>query len=674
MIEKMSYVNIAGPKGDFDRITEQYLSGYDIHLENAVLRLEGQDFVSPLMENDPYRGLLSKAEELSQMLSEESAPDRKANAKKAKKAEEKLVKKFAGRSISKDEACSLVISLYEQISSIRDQREELVMERQRISEDLESMSHFAGLEYKMEDLLKFKYVACRFGRIPKGAWEDFRKYSESDKSTIFTRCQSDQDYVYGVFFVPENEDARADSVYAALRFERVEICDQYTGTPDEICAELKNRLNDVNSHLGELENRIRSITDDKTRENLWLAKDRLSELSHNFDAYKYAACIEDDEDFDGVDTPFFFVCGWMRTKEARVLSDDLAKNENEVICIINDDPEDSGLTPPTSIKNKGIFKPYEMYTKMYGLPNYREFDPTVIIALLYSFIFGAMFGDLGHGLVLLIGGAVLYFVKRAQLAGIISFAGFFACIFGLLYGSFFGFEEVIPTLWLKPREAMSQLNFIGRLNTVFAIAVAFGMILMLVLMVINVLSHIKQKDFVSSIFTSNGIAGFLFYGSLVLVVFLYMGGKALPATIITVLMLVIPLLLMALNEPLTNLLKKRKALEGGVGMYAVEAFFDLFETCLSYFSNTLSYVRVGAFAVSHAAMMEVVMSLAGYTESGNGSIVTLIIGNIIVIGFEGLIVGIQVLRLQYYEIFSKFYKGDGKEFKPFFIRRRDTKC
>jgi len=196
-----------------------------------------------------------------------------------------------------------------------------------------------------------------------------------------------------------------------------------------------------------------------------------------------AACIEDDEDFDEVDTPYFFVCGWMRLNDAKKLAAELDGSEPDVICVINDDPEGSGLTPPVSIRNKGIFKPYEMYTKMYGLPNYREFDPTVIIALLYSFTFGAMFGDLGHGLVLLIGGALLYFVKRAQLAGIISFAGFFASIFGLLYGSFFGFEDVIPTLWLKPREAMSQLNFIGRLNTVFAVAVAYGMILMLVLIV-----------------------------------------------------------------------------------------------------------------------------------------------------------------------------------------------
>lgn len=99
-------------------------------------------------------------------------------------------------------------------------------------------------------------------------------------------------------------------------------------------------------------------------------------------------------------------------------------------------------------------------------------------------------------------------------------------------------------------------------------------------------------------------------------------------------------------------------------MFLVQGFFELFETLLSYFSNTLSYVRIGAFAVSHAAIMEVVLMLAGAQE-GTPNWIVLVIGNIVVCGLEGLVVGIQVLRLEYYEMFSRFYKGSGREFKPF---------
>ena len=670
MIEKMAYVSIAGPKEEFDRLTEEYLSRYEIHLENAVLRLTGQDFVTPFLETDPYKELVSKADEIAQMFP--AAESGKKKPKQIKKEQEKLLRRLAGKELGKDEACSLVISTYEQLDRKRRERDELNSKKSKLQADLDSMIPFEGLGYRLEDILGFRYVACRFGRIPKGAWNDFNKMSCEDLSTIFTKCRCDDDYVWGVFFVPENEDSKADSMYAALRFERVKICESYQGTPAEICGGIKAEIAETEEQIRANEAEVDKLLSTEMKDKLWLAADKLHELSHNYDARKLAACIEDDEDFDGIDTPFFFTCGWMRVKEAKALASELDSKEHGIICVINDDPVDAGLKPPTSIKNRGPFKPYEMYTKMYGLPAYDEFDPTVLLALLYAFIFGAMFGDLGHGLCLLIGGAILYFVKKSQLAGIISFAGFFSSIFGLLYGSFFGFEDVIPTLWLKPREAMSDLNFIGRLNTVFGVAVLFGMILMLVLMIINVISHIKQKDFAGSIFTSNGIAGFLFYGTVVLVAVLYITGKSLPATVIVIALIVISVLMLALNEPLTNLLHKKKALETGVGMYCVETFFDLFETVLTYFSNTLSFLRVGAFAISHAAMMEVVLTLGGYTEGGNGNIIVLILGNIFVMGFEGLIVGIQVLRLQYYEIFSKFYKGDGREFKPFFKKRRNS--
>ena len=126
------------------------------------------------------------------------------------------------------------------------------------------------------------------------------------------------------------------------------------------------------------------------------------------------------------------------------------------------------------------------------------------------------------------------------------------------------------------------------------------------------------------------------------------------------------LLLLALKEPLTNLVEKKKPLvEDGVGMYAVQTFFEMFETMLSFFSNTLSFVRVGAFAVSHAAMMEVVLMLAGAENGGNINWIAVVLGNLFVCGMEGMIVGIQVLRLEYYEMFGRFYRGDGKEFRPF---------
>ena len=138
-------------------------------------------------------------------------------------------------------------------------------------------------------------------------------------------------------------------------------------------------------------------------------------------------------------------------------------------------------------------------------------------------------------------------------------------------------------------------------------------------------------------------------------------------------MFAVPLLLIMMKEPLTRLVKKKSpAIEGSKPMFFVQSFFELFEIMLSFLSNTLSFIRIGAFAVSHAAMMGVVLMLAGAENGGNINWLIIILGNLFVCAMEGLIVGIQVLRLEYYEMFSRFYKGSGKEFQPF-LKRVNTK-
>ena len=135
----------------------------------------------------------------------------------------------------------------------------------------------------------------------------------------------------------------------------------------------------------------------------------------------------------------------------------------------------------------------------------------------------------------------------------------------------------------------------------------------------------------------------------------------------------VPLLLILFKEPLTNKSKKKTAkMEESKAMFIVEGFFELFETLLSYFSNTLSFVRIGAFAVSHAAMMEVVLMLAG-AEEGSPNWVVIVLGNLFVCLMEGLVVGIQVLRLEYYEMFSRFYKGSGRAFDPYTKTKNNKK-
>ena len=276
-----------------------------------------------------------------------------------------------------------------------------------------------------------------------------------------------------------------------------------------------------------------------------------------------------------------------------------------------------------------------------------------------------MFGDAGQGLLLFIGGLLLYKLKHIDLAGIISCAGVFSTFFGLMFGSIFGFEDVIPALWLRPVDSMTTIPFIGKLNTVFIVAIGFGMGIILLCMVSTSSIPLKRM-----MLKKPGLTPTLWQDLYFMAPQFSASDSLYPGMQFRVvqslpLCLVYRCFLFSSRSLLQTWQKKRPRLcQKKKGMFIVQGIFELFEVILSYFSNTLSFVRIGAFAVSHAAMMEVVLMLAG-AENGSPNWIVIILGNLFVCAMEGLIVGIQVLRLEYYEMFSRFYKGSGRKFEPF---------
>lgn len=130
------------------------------------------------------------------------------------------------------------------------------------------------------------------------------------------------------------------------------------------------------------------------------------------------------------------------------------------------------------------------------------------------------------------------------------------CVFGFMFGSIFGFEDVIEAHWLRPTEAMTNLPFIGQLNTVFVIAIAFGMGLNILVMIFQIINAVKAHDTGNIWFSHNGIAGLVFYGFLIATIVLFMTGHKTPGNIMLILFLGVPVLLFLFKEPLTNLVEK----------------------------------------------------------------------------------------------------------------------
>lgn len=642
MIVKMKFLSITGPKADIDRVVNEYLAKYEIHLENALTQLTQLQFLSPFMQINPYREALVKANEFTELLGN---PD-----------------DIPIEDISVEDSLTLIKSLNERLTTINDERAKLDEQRMNLEEAMNTIEPFQELPYDLSAILHFEFIKCRFGRIGKEFFSNFNSYVYDNLDTLFYPCHEADDYIWGVYFAPLPEISKVDAVFSSMHFERIFIPDRYYGTPEHAYTDLNDKLIKINKQIKNCRMEMSQVLQTDAIKII-SARDQLDALSTNFDVRKVAACIQEK-----VDT-FYILCGWMSETDAKRFQHDV-ENDCNLFCVVEDDKNNINCQPPTKLKNPKPFRPFEMFVRMYGLPDYNEIDPTIFVAITYAFIFGAMFGDAGQGLCLLFGGFLLYKLKKLDLAAIIGTAGFFSAFFGFMFGSLFGFEDVLPAIWLRPVTHMTQIPFIGNLNTVFLVAIAFGMFIILVSMIFHIINGVKAHDTENIWFDTNAAAGFVFYGSVMVVAALFITGHKLPGTILLFIMFVLPLLLIILKEPLTNLVeKKAKIFPEEKGMFIVQSIFELFEIILSYFSNTLSFVRIGAFAVSHAAMMEVVLMLGG-VEAGHPNWIVIVLGNIFVCGMEGLIVGIQVLRLEYYEIFSRFYKGTGKEFIPFLYRRK----
>lgn len=627
MIEKMKFLSITGPKKDIDRVVDVYLKKYEIHLENALSELSSVHDLTPFIEVNPYKDILNRSQELIKQIGLDSAASK--------------------TDITVEDAVVILEKALTMLDELNDERVDLKTNRTYLEDLTSQIEPFRSIDFELRKILNFKFIKFRFGKIPYEYYDKFSKYAYDNLNTVFYECNNDENYVWGIYFVPASYSVKIDAIFSSLHFERIKLPDEYEGTPQEAFESLNIQIDEMNIQrkilAKEIKEKLLKSTDD-----ILIAYNVLTDFSRNFDVRKLAACTKEKQQV------FYILCGWIAKRDTKRLLSDI-KNDPDVYCFIDEINENTTSRPPTKLKNPKLFKPFELFIKMYGLPAYNEIDPTIFVALTYSFMFGMMFGDVGQGLCLVLGGFLLYKIKKLNLAAIISCAGIFSTLFGFLYGSMFGFEEILHPIWVNPMKDTM---------TVLYTAIGFGVFLIIVAMIMNIINSIRARDVEKIFFDTNGIAGLVFYLVVITVVLLGVTGNTLPSVLLLASGIGIPLLLIFLKEPLTRLIKKKKELiPGNKGMFFLESFFELFEVLLSYITNTVSFVRVGAFALSHAGMMSVVLMLGKAEENPN--FIILILGNIFVACLEGLIVGIQVLRLEYYEMFSRFYKGTGKEFKAY---------
>ncbi len=629
-IMKMRMVNIVGPREDFVRISADYISGSNIHLENVFTVLDNVKGMYPYTEDSKAPEVFEQADNFMKL----AGLDEKTviNSEKYKEF-------LKSAPVDEEEISRKLKDIESSVKQLSDERAHAYAKLDEYEELRKQLRPIETVDVDLNRLYEFEFIKFRFGKMPMKSYKILDLYLK-DMDAFFLKTSEDSEYVWGIYFAPDGMEEKVDVVFASLYFERVRISDNVHGTPQESLKYIDGREQYRREQIAKDEKEIKEILSKET-EFIIYARVYCQKLMKLQEIKRFAGHTEDS----------FYIVGWMSQKDADELEKRMKKEDKTVF--LKENPEHvSRVSPPTKLKNFAPFRPFEMFVTMYGLPSYNEFDPTWIFAISYFIMFGAMFGDVGQGLVLFIGGFLFAAIKKSRLGAIIGTVGISSAIFGVVYGSVFGNEEIIK-----------GYNPMEHIMDVLIYAVFWGVGIILFVMLINIIIGIKNKDTRKAIFSQNGIAGLVFYGTAAFTVYsMLLNGGSLRPWIVWV--VIISVVLIMFQGVFSKLLERKKDwIPKNKGMFILESVFEMFEIVLSFVTNTLSFLRVGAFALNHVGMMGVVKILAEMIGGGSQNIVVLIIGNIVVIGLEGLVVGIQTLRLEFFEMFSRFYSGDGREFK-----------
>ena len=632
-IEKMEFVSISGSADDLDEVLMECCRSGCFQIESASQMSDSGRSAEPLSSVNPY------TQPLKDTISLASGLQMKLQGVD-----------FSGLELNTAEQLSNAAKEIDDASSDVEKRlKELADDIDRCTQAKKQIEHLKGLDIDFERLFACEHVKIRFGRMPCDSLEKLGYYD--DKPMFFFPFDNDDEYCWGFYMTPFSEVVSVDDIFGSLYFERMRIPDFVKGNANDALSSLEAQLSADSKELEELKGKVKEIAVSHG-EKLNMIFSKLKYLHDNYDLRRYVAI------FDGS----FHIVGFVPKDSGEEFEKRFERFNS--VSVVRKPPEIAPrIKPPTKLKNGWFSRPFTLFVEMYGLPEYGAFNPTAFLAVTYTILFGIMFGDVGQGIVLAILGAVIAKKTSNKLAQIAVRLGASSTLFGLVYGSVFGNEELLNPMYKALGFASKPFEVMEKIQVILVAAIAIGVVIIITVMGINIVCGLKKRDYESAVFGSSGVCGLVFFVSLILGAVLTLIGIKVFSVPYILILIVLPLILIFLRQPLACMMKKKKYKSEGAGQFIATNFFELFEFLLSYATNTLSFIRIGGFVLSHAAMMAVVVSIA---EMSSGVVppIVMILGNIFVMAIEGLLVGIQVLRLQYYEMFSRYYSGGGRPYKP----------
>ena len=523
---------------------------------------------------------------------------------------------------------------WETCSGFEEQRRLQQEERRDIDQLENSLANFHNLNIDLGQLQsEGGFLEIRIGMLPRGQVKQLRDALSLDGYLLYPYMESESDAHVVVVGSDRKEQSKLNSVLETAGFRKLEIPPQLQAEPETVKQQLDQRREKVEQDAGELDEAIR-LWGDQAREQLQQA----AQVLHL--AAPYVSLGEAARHQGNLSR----LQGWVPAEDLDLVDRSLHRKLNNPYVIETRDPtpEERPLVP-SLMRHSRLLSPFSVLVTQYGVPRYGEINPTHLFALTYILMFGMMFGDVGHGAVIL-GAALMFRRKLGRFTAFGVAAGLSSILFGFLYGSIFGYEHVMHALWLSPlTDPLYMLS----------VALFWGIGFITLVTSLNIFNHFMVGDRIGALFGHNGLLTLLLYAGMLGTGFsFYATGSVGAFWAVLAILSLIGIFAHRLIEQ-----------DAPIGERILVAFIETFETITGYVSNTLSFLRVAAFSLNHVALAIAIFTMANMMGT-TGHWITVVLGNVFILVLEGLIVSIQVLRLEFYEGFSRFYSGDGKAFKP----------
>ena len=650
-VERIEMANLIGYINDLDRISIEIIKCGNVHIVNALNEINKNDFIIAIPDkniNTPKDHSLMRI--YNKYIDYESIDNKLNELMEIFNMEKYIKRKYTRSSLEYCDIDEKINFIYEEVLNYQDKLDNASDELAKMQGFQENIKNIRSVNLDFGILNNQKFFNFKIGKLSKENYDKLKLNIENILSIIFD-VNSIHGYQVILSLTPKVLEVEVDRVFRSLNFEELKFTYDMRGTPEDIIKELDYKIVESKNVIKGLNKDILNLKS--------MYMDYIDETYSRIKLFEEMQRVNSDV---ACTNEFFFMAGWVPESQKKRLQKTLEVFGERAILIFKPESQvSSSITTPTRLKNNPIIRPFEALVSMYGIPSYNEVDPTTFLAISYMIMYGFMFGDVGQGCVFFLAGLFLEYIKhRPNLGGVLSRLGISSMIFGVLFGSIFGNEEIIKPLLIHPMENTNTMY------TVLLGGIALGIAFTSVGFILNLINALKRNDIEDGVFGKHGIVGLIFYWIILLTALnIYKMGRTILPLPLVIGMLCLLLALMVFKQPITNIIHGHRPLyDVSMGEYYIESGFGVFETLLSMLSNTISFIRVGAFALNHAGLFIAFITIANLMKSSTGSIVVLIIGNIIVISLEGLVVFIQGLRLEYYELFSKYYEGSGIEYSP----------